>query len=164
MRSQNRWLYAGFVLLALACWPASALAGSAEKVYIPEIPTVESRGAEATPKPTAPTSRNPRPRSTTETTTAPGEAEAKEQHAHGTAPGGKHRPPGGDRGRREGDAAKPSDDAGHTMPVRHMKPATAVEPSAGGGSSPVVPILIVVAVLAAGSIGTVIYRGKVRGR
>lgn len=163
MRSQNRWLYAGFVLLALACVPTSARAGSAEKVYVPELPTVESKGAEATPKPTAPNSRSSRPKPTTETATAPeGETETKERRRTlGATPGGGDRPPGNGRDRRDDGASKPPAGPGRTVPVRHERPATGVETSTGGGrSSPVVPILVAMAVLAAASIGVVIYRAR----
>lgn len=163
MRLRNRWLYAGFVLLALACVPTGARANSSGETYVPEIPSVESEPVEATPKPTAPTKGHPRPKRFTETTTAPaGETETKERRRTlGATPGGGDRPPGNGRDRRDDGASKSPDSSGRTVPVRHERPATGVETSTGGGgSSPVVPILVAMAVLAAASIGVVLYRGK----
>jgi len=165
---QKRWLYAGLLLLALPCLPTSARANSVGDTYTPEISTIESRPVESTPKTTAPPKGHPDPKPKTgeeapaETTTAPeGEAESQERHQNQTvAPGGGHPPKGGgDPPQRA--TPKLTDSSGQARPRPREGTSTPVEGAeGGGGSSPVLPILIAVAVLAALSIGTVIYRGR----
>jgi hypothetical protein len=173
MRLQNRWMYAGFLLLALALayLPTIARAETAsEAVYHLARPGAENEGVETAPKATAPPKKHPDPKPKaggevpTEPTTAPGgEPESKERHkALPATPGesGGH-PPGGGGGPREGASPKPSahpESAGGKQPEKTPTRAEAAE--GDGGSSPVVPILIAMAVLAALSIGTVIYRGR----
>jgi hypothetical protein len=176
MRTQKRWLYAGLLLLMLAA-PMSARAGktSSEKVYvIPGNAGLENEPVEAAPKGTAPPKGHPGPKPMTgeearaETNpTQVGEPESRERHEPQAATpgaGGGH-PPGGGSDPKQGSSPKPtarSRSAGSTGPTQPEKRPTKVDSSGsgGGGSSPVAPILIAMAVLAALSIGTVIYRGR----
>jgi cobalamin biosynthesis Mg chelatase CobN len=100
-----------------------------------------------------------------ESTETPTEPESAERHAAPPSKGGNHPP--GDRGHRgQGAASKPHAGSG-------SKPGTSASPrpegsapnthttsESGGGSSPVVPILIAMVVLAAVSIGVVLYRAR----
>ena len=92
------------------------------------------------------------------------ESEDKGKHA-GVAPG-----PGDDggKGNGKGDSGGPGGGRA-TIGLEEERPVgggnaapTDAIPTSGGGSSPLIPVLIAVAVLAAISIGTVIYRGRRR--
>jgi hypothetical protein len=173
MRLQIRGLYAGLLLLALGvvCLPAVARAETAsEAVYILGGEGAENHAIEtppkAKPKPkvhhlTKPKTGEEAPK---ETPGAPEEgSEGKEGHAAPATPGdGGGHPPKGAGHPDQGKAPKPTSRARNAGPTEpEAKPIKLVSAeSEGGGSSPVVPILIVVAVLAALSIGTVIYRGR----
>jgi hypothetical protein len=174
MRMQKRWLCAGLLLLALAVPMSAQAETSSEKVYvIPGNLNLKNEPAGVTPKGTEPAKGHPGPKPKTgeeapgERTTRPaGEPESQESHvAHGATPGGGGgHPPGGGGDPKEGASPNPTDrpqDAESTGPTQAEKRPAKVDSSAsGGGSSPVLPILIVVAILAALSIGTVIYRGR----
>jgi len=172
---QKRWLYAGFLLLALAAPMSARAETSSGAVYVtPGNQNLKNEPAGAAPKGTTPPEGQPRPKPKTgneapaATTTGPaGEPEPREGHeAQAAAPGdGGGHPPGGGGNPEEGASPKPdarAKSAGGTGPTQAETRPTKVDSSAsgGGGSSPVVPILIVVALLAALSIGTVIYRGR----
>jgi len=168
MRLKNRWLYAGFLLLAMAAPMSARAETSSEKVYvIPSNPGIENEPVEAAPKATAPTTGHPGPKPKTgkeapvETTPgSEGEPGSKDHRPHpATGEGGGH-PPGGGGGPKEGGSPKPSAHPGSTGGKQSEGTPTRAVTGGGGGSSPVVPILIVMAVLAALSIGTVIYRGR----
>jgi hypothetical protein len=186
MRLQNRWLYVGFLLLApalaviaLASLPPRARAETSSEIVYPLAHAgIESNGEETTPK-EAPKRRRPGPQGTPNTShtvtpkngeespaeTTPGsegEPGSKDHRPHAATPGkGGGHPPGGGGGPKEGGSPKSSADpgsAGGKQPER--TPNRAIGDEGGGGSSPIVPILIVMAVLAALSIGAVIYRGR----
>jgi cobalamin biosynthesis Mg chelatase CobN len=173
MRTQKRWLYAGLLLLAMAAPTGARAETSSEKVYvIPHNASLESVPAETAPKRTAPPKGHPGPRTKPSeeapaaTTTAPaGEPESREdQEAKAAAPGeGGGHPPGSAGDPKEASSPKPtarsrSGGTGQSQPEKGQTTIDAAQ--GGGGSSPVAPILIAVAVLAALSIGTVIYRGR----
>jgi hypothetical protein len=169
-------MYAGLLLLAVAWFPAGARAQTASEIVYPLAGAgAHNEGIETPPPKTAPPARHhtTKPKPTTgeeapaETPGAPStpeeESESKEGHPAPATPGdGGGHPPKGAGHPQEGGTPKPTSrarDAGPTEP--EAKPIKLVSAeSEGGGSSPVVPILIVVAVLAALSIGTVIYRGR----
>jgi hypothetical protein len=169
MRLQKRWLYAGLLLLLMACPPMSASANSSGDSYHPAMPSIESRGLETAPEATAPPKGHPDPKpkagegAPTETTAVPeGEPESEERHrAHAVTPGdGGGHPPKGGGGHKESVSPQASARPGSTGQTPEKTPTRAVGAEGGGGSSPVVPILIAMAVLAALSIGTVLYRGR----
>ena len=175
MRLKNRWLYAGFLLLlpalavtAFAQLPTIAHAETSSGiVYDPTPRGIESNGEEATPKPAAagkvrhghqPKTGEESPAETTPG--AEGEPGSKDHRPHpATGEDGGH-PPGGGGGPKEGGSPKPSAHPGSTRGKQPERTPTRAVTGGGGGSSPVMPILIVMAVLAALSIGTVIYRGR----
>jgi hypothetical protein len=183
---KNRRLYVGSLLLAaavavtaLTCLPTSARANSSDKVYRLAPTGLKSDGGEPTPKAAAPT-RSPRasqptpkahitatPKTgeegsaemSTDSEGEPGSKDRPERRAAALGNGRGHPPGGG----KEGGSSKPPDSSGHTDTTRQVRAPTRPQPSpsaGGGASSPVVPILIVVTVLAALSIGTVLYRGR----
>ncbi len=160
-------------LLALALFPVLARAESAEKVYEVEVPSVQSEPS-TTAHHKAPThnesSNNPQAHSSAAETGGgkssgkPGAEQPESEESHkssgaATSNGGGNNPPkgGGEGGNssKSGGNAKPEDNLSEGRAV----PATESH-SSGGSSSPVVPILIAVAVLAAISIGVVLYRQR----
>jgi hypothetical protein len=165
-------------LAALTLSPAVARAeSSSEKVYHLAPPTAESTAPEQAGK--SPTGNHPGPHATPEThhsaavtseesTTggapAPeGDRESKERHRAEAAPPSEagNQPPRGKSGPGEGAPSKGSDGPG---PDAAMPPGTNVpRSSGGGGSSPAIPILIAVVVLAAVSIGVLLYRERTQG-
>jgi hypothetical protein len=151
-------------LLVLALTPAPARAEtSSEKVYV-----LPSREIESVPEEAAAHHAHPKPHGSAttdtgeelaETATAPEEPEAKHRHPSGPPPpseGGNH-PPGRGPGRKSGVSI--------SVKKVGLTPAQAniAASGGGGGCSPVLPILIAVAVLAAISIGIVLYRERRQG-
>jgi hypothetical protein len=155
-------------LLALALFPHGARAEtSSEQVYHLAPPSAKSVGPTKTDHHVTPAEPKPAKQSTKPATEPQGEPESDErQRSTATTPnkGGDH-PPGGDGGPGEGASPKPSDgSAGTSMspPPGGSTPSNTdtSENQGGGGSSPVLPILIAVVVLAAVSIGVVLYRER----
>jgi hypothetical protein len=147
-------------LLMLALSPAVARAEtSSEKVYHVPLGEIESAPEEAAvhhPHPKPHGSAIPRPGGErTETATAPEEPETRERHhsAPSTPSQGGGHPPGGGSGHKPGPSTSPKEKG--PTPTK-----TDTAENGGGGSSPVVPILIAAFVLAAISIGVVLYRGR----
>jgi cobalamin biosynthesis Mg chelatase CobN len=171
-------LSAGAALAAFALFPVIARAESnSEKVYHLAPPTIKSTGPEQTGKSEARTKSHPGTSTTPErdgsTTPTQGEETAvetatederepgsKERHKSRTAPLGKgdNHPRRGGGGRGDGASSKASDGPGPdgTSPTR----TEASRSDGGGGSSPAVAFLIAVVVLAAVSIGVVLYRER----
>jgi hypothetical protein len=146
---------------------------SNEKVYKVPIPKVEGTTPEKGGGSAVPPKTSPKPHSTPgengdstttggeQTPTEPeGDGEPEAGHVQGAAPGGE----GGDH---HGGGGKPQ---GGASPNETQRPAPdGTEPNGpgtgvdtGGGSSPVVPILIAIGILAAVSIGVVVYRERGR--
>ena len=170
-------------LLALALWPTIGHAEtSSEKVYplagagVKNEPVVKPHpGAPANvPHPAAhPDSQKPDPSvtgeegaETAETATGP----AGEPHSEGHRQGKHHQrhpaPPGKGGGHPPGDGGGSSE--GTTRSIAHTQDhptsnATSAPKSTGGGSSPVLLILIAVAILAVGSVGIALYRERKQG-
>jgi cobalamin biosynthesis Mg chelatase CobN len=176
-------------LLALALFPVVAHAecttSSCVNYETHEVPTVETKPPVETHKSTSSShksstkpSNNPKAEgsanssgeSTEEPETEPSEGSEGESHkqAGATLSGGNGNPPKGGGGESSkpalegaknndgvGPAEKVAEGGGTATPVAHK-----AETSSGGGSSPVVPILIAVIVLAAISIGVVLYRQR----
>jgi cobalamin biosynthesis Mg chelatase CobN len=172
-------------LLALALFPVLAHAESSSgTVYTPEVPTVPTK------EPTKPKTPTEKPPSTHkshnnaqakgsvaengagESSVEPEEEEGSEEgqgKSGGTGGGGGNgNPPRGGGGEGGGNSSKggggkPADGISPAKEVAKAQPAANVSESSGG-SSPVVPILIAVAVLAAISIGVVLYRQRKSGQ
>jgi hypothetical protein len=183
MRTQNRSRYltatVALALAALALLPTFARAVTpSEKVYITGPPSLENNPEEAKTKPSpqpephpGPSAASPnKPTVKTEVTEPPSEPEAEGETGHRdqagavSGDGGKH-PPGSTGGRPDrGDKPQKSGNPGPTStPSAKPTPPTTTGVNASdtsGGSSPAIPILIAMAVLAALSIGVAIYRQR----
>jgi cobalamin biosynthesis Mg chelatase CobN len=118
-------------------------------------------------EPSAHASKNPGGHQ--ETMPSEGGSEETKEGSGGAAPGNGNGGGGGGEGN-----GKPAKEAGSANPAGNEASISAEKPvstqtgqpashSSGGGSSPLVPILIAVAVLAAISIGAVIYRQRRQG-
>lgn len=79
----------------------------------------------------------------------------------GGTPSGQGSQAGGVDGQKAGDGSQ--DAAGNINAAQPLPTAPAAETGSGGGSSPLVPILIAVAVLSATSIGYFLYRQRRQG-
>jgi cobalamin biosynthesis Mg chelatase CobN len=164
------------LLLALALLLASpAFAGaetSSEVVYPLGNPNLESHSPTKPAETKKPTPHHAKPTVThhstppttgeesTETATEPtAEPKTKEHHRAAAAPAAKggNQPPGG--GKPGGDASPKAahQGIGKSVALKSEGPSST---SGTGGSSPVVPILIAILVLATLSIGVVVYRER----
>lgn len=153
-------------LLAFACFPAASVAQGT--VYEPESPTIPD-----TPKPKPKPTNNPDKGSSDE------EAEKSDSPAGGGgsgsgggSTGGSSPETGSDGGTDQGSqggGSKAGGDISQAEPLNTAdgsgnKPvATETASDDGGSSSPLVPILIAIAVLAAISIAAVVIRQRRRG-
>ena len=166
-------------LLALALVPANAFAGSGESVYETEIPSVTSEPGSGS----SPTHHKAHNTGNSETGRATGsDAET------GGSPEGSEKESGGSEGKKKSQGESSSQQSGGNPPTGGggngnnpnggaggqtesgvsgakslggtQQGANASNSSGGGSSSPVVPILIAVVVLAAISIGVVLYRQR----
>jgi len=173
-------------LLALALFPVAAHAGetAGETVYETEVPTIktetkthkESRGSsskkhESSNKGSSESSAAHASNAEENTSEEPEEEESSSEghkkQGGGAAAGGNGNPPtksGGEGGNNasKGRSKQPEGSIGEKQKVTPVKNVAHTESS--GGSSPVVPILIAVAVLAAISIGVVLYRQRKSGQ
>jgi cobalamin biosynthesis Mg chelatase CobN len=169
-------------LLALALFPVLAHAeqNSGGAVYTPEIPSVESAPSTTTHHSTEkPATHHKTPNSppakgsaaktggvgTGESETENGSAEGNKASGEGSSNKGEGNPPtggggGGNPPNSGGGGGKPEGSISGAKEVPQTQSGTNASHSGGGGSSPVVPILIAVAVLAAISIGVVLYRQR----
>jgi cobalamin biosynthesis Mg chelatase CobN len=170
-------------LLALALFPVSAFAGNAgETVYETEIPSVTSEpstgGNNSGKSPTHHSSHNTGNGETGRATGSNAEVGGGTEGSEGKS--GDHKKKGSSSQEEEGQSStvgggggnKPNGGGGGgqsesgvsgNQPVAHTTSGANVSHSSGG-SSPVVPILIAVAVLAAISIGVVLYRQRKSGQ
>jgi cobalamin biosynthesis Mg chelatase CobN len=178
-------------LLALALFPVAAQAGSSEQVYEVEVPSVESTTHSTTPQKANPlnssssggqssSKKNNNPQaegsateSSTENSVEPeseSEEEGQKKSGGGTSAGGNNNPPSSGGG--EGGGKPSNDGVGNGTKVdggvsnAQEAPTQTGHPvsESSGASSPVVPILIAVVVLAAISIGVVLYRQRKSGQ
>ena len=176
-------------LLALALFPVSAFAGeSGESVYNPELPSVESqappkKSLKESPLNQGHSSGNHKEAQgsdiesteTGESTREPGEETGtgsegeghKKEGAVGGSGGGNDNPPknGGEGGNKppSGGSSETGISEAKNVGGESSTGKNASETSSGS-SSPVVPILIAVVVLAAISIGVVLYRQRKSGQ
>jgi len=148
-------------LLAFACFPVLA---QAETVYEPESTTLPGGGAGKTPthhkNPNSPESS---PKAQASETPDSGGAEQSngESSEQGGASTGNPSTPGGGSGAQgkggEGATVANKQPGGS---VQNAQPLATTTSADDGSSSPLVPILIAVAVLAAISVGAVLYRQR----
>jgi cobalamin biosynthesis Mg chelatase CobN len=179
----TRLLFAALPLLALAALllaPSAAFAcegTSGEITYCPHVPEIktESPKHEKSPtkhhhaKPPTHHSTSPKSEEPTETTEPETEPHSGEGHHSKVAPAGKggNHPGGGKPGSQA--SSKPQSD--HISSAKVVTPKTSGGPTtkgvpasaSTGGSSPVLPILVAIVVLAAISIGVVVYRERKGG-
>jgi cobalamin biosynthesis Mg chelatase CobN len=167
-------------LLALALFPVSAFANAGETVYETEVPTIESEPGTGNNSGKSPTHHKPSNNATAEgsaTEESDGvgtgepesgsesseghkkEGSSKEEEEEGKSStgaggngGGGNKSGGANAGGSEGSIGE-QQDLGGTQQGQNVAESS-------GGSSPVVPILIAVVVLAAISIGVVLYRQR----
>jgi cobalamin biosynthesis Mg chelatase CobN len=174
-------------LLALALFPVSAFAGSGETVYETEVPTVTSEPTIEHSSGKSPTHHKPSNNGNSESDQATGskaetggagtsEPEVEEGSSGGQ---GGHKKDhsseeeesnpsmgaGGNGGNNSGGGANkgggPEGSIGESKDLGgSTQPGQNAASKSDGGSSPVVPILIAVVVLAAISIGVVLYRQR----
>jgi hypothetical protein len=178
MRLQSRLLLPLLAVAALVVFPMIAQAeSSSETVYKTPLHNIESTGPEkggksATPNEGRPKAPNPGDQGEPATTTSertPVETTAETETERGSKPGHKHRtgPPdkGGDHhpggsGTGPGESEPPNGSHGSESDGTQLLKSGASGIGGGGGSSPWLPILIAVGILAAISIGFVIYRER----
>jgi cobalamin biosynthesis Mg chelatase CobN len=168
-------------LLAFSALPAFALADSGETVYETDIPKVPKQH-KTTPKksdgkkeegkggPQAQTSNETpsEPESSESPETGTPEESSEEEKAQvnpGTSGGDKNPPPNGgsnpgNGGNKAETGVGSSAPAETKTPVVNTQSEQPASKSSGGSSSPLVPILIAIAVLAAISIGAVLYKQR----
>jgi cobalamin biosynthesis Mg chelatase CobN len=176
-------------LLALVLFPVVAHAeeSSNEAVYVPVVPKIEgsnkSSAEEKTSKPSTPHHKaepNPRAKASgaegnggQESATGPesgakGQSEGQKKPKEESSEGGKKSNPattgggGGGTPNSGGGGGGAGDGVGNGQKVPQPQSGANISHSSGG-SSPVVPILIAVIVLAAISIGVVLYRQRKSG-
>jgi outer membrane biosynthesis protein TonB len=182
LRNRSRYLTAALILAltALAILPMTSEAETSSEIiyHTPGAPSLESH-PEAPRKPVPSTkSHSPAPHAATPTphkpkaepeTTEPssepeGEAETAHREKSKVAPAGKggNRPPGGGshHGQKPASKKQVGTPQASETPSQLLTSSTGANASQAGGSSPVVPILIAMAVLAALSIGVVLYRER----
>jgi cobalamin biosynthesis Mg chelatase CobN len=147
-------------LLAFVCFPVLA---QAETVYETESTNLPGGGG-GNPSPQHKNTVSPESSPTAHQTTVPGEGSGT-HHMHdrssksGTGPSGKGNPstPGGG-GEAKGKPGKSAVGQEQSLQTAQSKPAP--QSTAADDSSPLVPILIAVAVLAAISVGAVMVRQR----
>lgn len=163
-------------LVVFACLPALAQAECTDSScaqYEVEIPSPTGKK----PKPGKPGGSEKEPQAEISTQgeggkknggeTPSGEENSEEtEEGKGTAPPGKDNGGGGSSGDKSGSPGGNAGQGGEKLGQSEALPGTASGQQAShssGGSSPLVPILIAVAVLAAISIGALIYRQRRQG-
>jgi cobalamin biosynthesis Mg chelatase CobN len=156
------WLPLVLALLALAAFPVLSQADSSGYQYTPEVPTVTGHESSPTKSGNAHAKGSKAgggaQSNQSATPAVPGSGSSNGPNSGGgavTGNGGQGNPAGGSAGKPQ------SGNGGGKANLQEEKPVSnPTESSDGGSSSPLVPILIVIALLAAGSIGAVVYRQR----
>ena len=172
-------------LLALALFPVSAFANSGETVYETEVPTIESEApSTGNNSGESPTHHKPKNNAQAEGSAADESSSGgvEEAEGEGGSSEGGHKQEGSTSEEEEGNPStaaggggdKPSGGAqggngpegsiGEQKNLGSTQSGQNAAAKSDGGSSPVVPILIAVVVLAAISIGVVLYRQRKSGQ
>lgn len=151
-------------LLACACFPIAAQAGT---VYEPEPTTIPNE-----PKPNHPKATNNPPDESSEaqSSESPGTGESSGGTGGGSSGGGSSADTGNGGGTGQGNQGNGSqagngsqDGQNSPVKVEENKPVSTAPASSDDSSSPLVPILIAIAALAAISIGAVVIRQRRQG-
>ncbi|MFL5873332.1 MAG: hypothetical protein ACJ75T_07655 [Solirubrobacterales bacterium] len=154
-------------VLAIACFPGLAQAEENSGIqYESEVPTVPSHQSSNIPS-------NNKSGGTDAPSQSESESEASSSGTPGGGTGGGNSGQGGGTpsgqsnqgGGGDGQTGKNGSQnaAGNINAAQPLNVAPASETSSDGGSSPLVPILIAVAILAAASIGYYVYRQRRQG-
>ena len=154
-------------VLAIACFPGLAQAEENSGIqYETDVPTVPSHESSNIPSKNKSGGTNAPSESESEASSSesPGGAASggsDDSGQGGGTPSGQSSQAGGGDGQKAGGGSK--DSAGKINAAQPLAVTPAAETDSGGGSSPLVPILIAVAVLAAASIGYFLYRQRRQG-
>jgi cobalamin biosynthesis Mg chelatase CobN len=154
-------------VLAIACFPGLAQAEENDGIqYETDVPTVPSDQSSNIPskKKSGGTDAPSESESEASKSDTPGGAVSAgndDSGQGGGTPSGQGNQAGGGDGQKAKDGAKNA--AGSVNAAQPLPVATAPAADSDGGSSPLVPILIAVAVLAAISIGYFLYRQRRQG-
>jgi cobalamin biosynthesis Mg chelatase CobN len=148
-------------LLAFACAPALA---QAETVYTPESTTLPGSGAGKTPthhqNPDSPESSPRAHASENPDNGGTGQPNGESSEQGGVSTGNPSTPGGGGEAQgKDGEGAKVANNEPGGS-VQDAKPLATTTASSDDSSSPLVPILIALAVLAAISVGAVLFRQR----
>ncbi|MDQ2630298.1 MAG: hypothetical protein M3Y75_04890 [Actinomycetota bacterium] len=152
-------------VLAMACFPGLAAAEENSGIqYETDVPTVPDGDGSNIPSKNNSGDSNSNPGATGSNT--PGGVGSGGDDDSGTGGAGGTQPNQGSGGGsdRAADGSKPAGDVGGAKKLETAPSATGQQASSDdGGSSPLVPILIAIAVLAAISIGAYYYRQRRQG-
>jgi cobalamin biosynthesis Mg chelatase CobN len=154
-------------VLALACFPGLAVAEESSGIqYETDVPTVPSHESSNIPSKnksggTGAPSESDSEASSSESPSGAGSGGSGDSGQGGGTPSGQSNQGGGGGGQP---SANGSNDAAGGINAAHALPTTsAANQSSDSGSSPLVPILIAIALLAAASIGYFLYRQRRQG-
>jgi cobalamin biosynthesis Mg chelatase CobN len=142
-----------FALLALACFPILAQADSSEAQYEDALDTVTGGKIPTRSGPPANASKQP---SATNDSTNSGSSGNKSSASNRSSKGGRNAASNGEASKGQGSPGERSNS--HRAPA--AKPIGLAPTEEEGNTSPLVPILIAIAVLAAISIGVVVMRQR----
>jgi hypothetical protein len=149
-------------LLALACFPVLAQAGSGDIEYDPYLP---GDGGAKQNENIAKTSESPPPSGGAEAPAGAGAGEGYSEEVAPSSEGGSPAGAGKDGGKGQGNPDKGNNPGAQTKvqpatPIDKSSPAASTSGDDDGGSSPLVPILIAVLALAAVSVAAVMVRQR----
>jgi cobalamin biosynthesis Mg chelatase CobN len=154
-------------VLAIACFPGLAQAEENSGIqYESEVPTLPNHQSSNIPSKNksggtdAPSQSESESEASSSGTPAGGPGSGNSGQGGGT-PSGQSSQGGGGDGRTADNGSKNA--AGNINAAQPLDVAPASETSSDGGSSPLVPILIAVAILAAISVGYFVYRQRRQG-
>ncbi len=155
-------------MLAIACFPGLAQAEESSGIqYETDVPTIPSHEGSGSNIPSKNKSGGTGVPSESESeakssdTAAGGSPGGNDSGQGGGTPSGQSSQGGGGDGQKAPAGSKNS--GGNINAAQPLEVTPAAETDSGGGSSPLVPILIAVAVLAAISIGYFFYRQRRQG-
>jgi len=155
-------------VLAIACFPGLAQAEENSGIqYETDVPTVPSHESSNIPSKNktggtnAPSQSESESEATSSDTPAGGTNGGNDSGQGGGTPSGQSSQGGGSDGQKAKNGSQ--DAAGNINAAQPLAVTPAAETESDGGSSPLVPILIAVAVLAAISIGYFFYRQRRQG-
>lgn len=150
-------------VLALACVPGLAQAESAEFQYEPDVPSVPNKENPPSDKDSGGSNDQSEPDAETSGSDPDGGVSGGNGGSNngggGADTGQGNQATGGGDGKQAGGADRAAGELKDAKPIASFDGGTASS-SDDGGSSPLVPILIAIAVLAAISVGAFLYRQR----